>query len=344
MGLTIRVVDGPKVTANCGGALLTVEWQLAPADSGFVIQHVIFTFGDFACNDRPITRPRTFEYFEAWEVKGGVVYAGRASASTRISAANGTDFFVLPDEGEGTKGTNRIDGHVRFLPNYTLPNTFQRQKKGFPAGVLPASRTAPPGWSDAGADDHTLDVTWKCCPLAHIRPVAHGTPRPKSMPKRILQSARCFPSNDVAEIIRAVPPWAPVERAPLAEIQKHLDPLRKFPLSAIREGAELYVAYSVSTQHYGVEEMGRLYLLNRYVLAIPERVPEDQDLSFGGWVIPGDESIGSLWPFSFRNGKLRLTERFHGYAGAPYDALGEFDYFVGYGPRWKSGRRAKKLT
>jgi hypothetical protein len=131
MGLKIRVVDGPTVT-NCGGATLTVEWQLDQKDSGFVIQHVIFTWGDVDCDDDPITKPRKFEYFEAWEVKKGVVYAGRASASTRIDATQGTDFFVLPDEGEGTQGTNRIDGKVKFLPNLNLPKTFERQSRGFP--------------------------------------------------------------------------------------------------------------------------------------------------------------------------------------------------------------------
>jgi hypothetical protein len=321
--------------------LLTVEWQLAPGDSGFVIQHVVFTWGDFDCDDGPITKPRTFEYFEAWEVRSGVVYAGRASKATTINAADGTDFFVLPNEGEGTKGTNRIDGHVKFLPNFSLPSSFHRQKSGFPAGVLPASRTAPPGWNDAGANDHRLDVTWKCCPFEHTKPLVHGTPMPPRQTRIPLRAPR-FPSNAVVGIIGEVPPWAPVERASLAEIQKRLEPLRKFALSAIREGIELYVAHCVSRKRYGIEEMARLYLVNRFVLAIPERVPEEEDLSFGGWIAPTNDSAGPLWPFSVRNGRLRLTGQFRGYLGSPYDALGEFDHFIVYGPRWKSGREPKK--
>jgi len=340
MGLTIRLVEGPKVTTNCGGAMMTVEWQLAPTDSGFVIQHFIFNWGDLDCDDNPITKPRTFEYFEAWEVKGGVVYAGRASSSTRMNAANGTDFYVLPDEGRGTKGTNQIEGHVKFLPNFTLPNKFQRQKRGFPAGVLPASRTAPPGWSDAGADDHNLEVEWNCCPFERTRPTVIGTPMPRPMPKQKTLPARSFPSNPVAKSIRAMPAWAPAQVGSLAGIQKGLAPLKKFPLSAIRKGIEVYVAYNVANEHYGVEEMARLYLLNRYVLDLPERVPEDEDISFGGWIIPPDETATSLWPFSIRNGRLQLTQKFRGYAGAPYDALGEFDHFVGYGSRWAPKKAA----
>lgn len=332
MGLTIRVVEGPKVTSNCGGAMLTVEWQLAPGDSGFVIQHVTFKWGDLDCDGHPLTKPRSFEYFEAWEVKSGVVYAGKASASTRLNAANGTDFYVLPDQGQGTKGTDRIEGHVKFLPNYKLPNDFRRQKRGFPAGVLPATQTAPAGWTDAGADDHDLQVTWNCCPLEHTKPVARGTPMPKPEPKQKSVSAKGVPSHPVAKIIRAVPAWAPAQHEPATKIQERLRPLQKFPLSAIREGMELYVAFCVSNRSYNIEEMGRLFLVNRYALAIPEQIPEEQDQAFGGWIIPPDAS--PLWPFSIQNGELQLIGRFRGYAGAPYDALGEFDHFVSYGARW----------
>ena len=158
---------------------------------------------------------------------------------------------------------------------------------------------------------------------------------PRPIPKQKTLPAKCFPDNPVAKSIRAVPLWAPVQQGSLAEIQKSLDPLRRFPLSAIRKGMELYVAYSVAAEHYGVGEMGRLYLVNRYVLAIPGQIPSEQDISFGGWIVDPDLASNPLWPFSIRNGKLQLTERFKGYAGAPYDALGEFDHFVGYGPRWK---------
>src|SRR5579872_4029585 len=110
MGLTINILEGPKATTSCGGAMLTVQWQLAPGDTGYVVQHVIFTYNGHYCGYPPRKKPYTLEYFEAWRVRNGVV------------AGNGQDYFVLPDQGQDTLGTDKIEGHVKFLPNFNLPN------------------------------------------------------------------------------------------------------------------------------------------------------------------------------------------------------------------------------
>jgi hypothetical protein len=134
MGLTIKVLEGPKVTDHdsCGGAMLTVQWQLAPDDTGYVVQHVIFTLRGHDCETKPPKKPRTFEYYEAWKVEKGIV------------AANGEDHFVLEDQGEGTLGTQKIEGHVKFIPNFQLPADFKPGSVK-PAGGLPASKNAPSG-------------------------------------------------------------------------------------------------------------------------------------------------------------------------------------------------------
>jgi hypothetical protein len=148
------------------------------------------------------------------------------------------------------------------------------------------------------------------------------------------QPARGFPRNRVARIIRDIPAWAPARRVSFSEIQQHLEPLRDIALSRIRQGMEIYATHCASREHYGVEEMSRLFLVNRYVLAIPERIPPRLNVAFGGWIMPRSESVSSIWPFSMRQGKLQLTEQFWGYAGSSYDALGEFDHSIAYGPRW----------
>lgn len=322
MGLTIRVVDGPKATTSCGEAILTVEWQLDPGDTGYVVQHIIFTFRDHSCGTPPPKKPVKYEYYEAWQVVKGVV------------AANGTDYFVLPDQGQDTLGTDKIEGHVKFLPNFTLPKSF---KPGSikPAGGLPAGKNPPAGWTDAGAADHNLEVTWNCCPFERTKPVVTGTPSPKVMPRPQPPPKGRTPGSRVAKTIHDIPPWAPTPKAQAAAIEKQLAPLRNWALADMRRGIELYIAHQISIGAYGIEEMSRLFLVNRYVLAIPEELPRAEDRAFGGWLVPPGRSASPLWPFSMHNGKLKLTGRFHGYTGAPYDALGEFDHFLHYGPRWR---------
>jgi hypothetical protein len=171
---------------------------------------------------------------------------------------------------------------------------------------------------------------------------AHQAGRPwhsglGSPPMKGDQPVKGFPRNRVARIIREIPPWAPARRASLDEIEQRLEPLREIPLSAIRQGMEVYIAHSLSKERYDVEEMSRVFLVNRYVLAIPERIPATQNRAFGGWIMPSDESVTSIWPFPMWEGRLQLTGQFRGYFGAPYDALGEFDHFIGFGPRGTNG-------
>lgn len=166
-----------------------------------------------------------------------------------------------------------------------------------------------------------------------------GTPSRTADITQPTPSPRGFRGHAVVKTIHDVPPWAPASKAPAAAIEKALAPLRAFNLADIRRGMELFIAHHVSAGSYSVEQMSRLFLVNRYILAIPEQVPRAEDRAFGGWFPPGGEPSGPLWPFSLRNGKLKLTGRFQGYAGPPYDALGEFDHFLSHGPRWRSKRR-----
>jgi hypothetical protein len=341
MALKIKVIRGPKSTAHCGGAELVVEWQLGPNDIGYVVQHVVFDYGDTTCEGDPITKPRKVEYWEAWEVVYGVVYMGMNKAGANAATPGvGTDFFILADRGPETEGINTITGRVKFLSLFRLPPSWVNGPQPR-AGGLPNSGTAPPGWTDVGALTHTLVSKWNCCGDDCEEPCVTGEPTGTSLDTRTMTKKISLPQHPVARAIAEIPAWAPVAAAPLATIQRGLNALKKFSLSDVRSGIVEYINHSVAREHYGIEEMSRLFLLNRFLLAVPSAPAPRGTPVFGGWVTPSTtEGSGLMWPFSGApKGGIKLTGKFLDYFGPPHEALREFDYFINFGPRFKSRSR-----
>ncbi len=78
-----------------------------------------------------------------------------------------------------------------------------------------------------------------------------------------------------------------------------------------------------------LDQMSKLFVLNRYLFNAPSKISLRKGRSFGGWRVPYDDRTGDMrWPFTRVRGKLELTGNFRGYLGERYDALGEFDYFM----------------
>ncbi len=105
--------------------------------------------------------------------------------------------------------------------------------------------------------------------------------------------------------------------------------------ASIREAADQYYREIPTPTETNFVSLGQLYILNRYVFAVPEERPWDA-MHFGGWVTPLSPAGNSseLWPFELRDGRLQLTGGFIAYGGRPYAPLGEFDYFnTTYGRR-----------
>lgn len=83
---------------------------------------------------------------------------------------------------------------------------------------------------------------------------------------------------------------------------------------------------------FDLYEAGGVYLLLRLAFILPENLPRDQARVFGGWrhpsVGPYDKPFDLQWPVRpAGDGRLRI-ERFTGYFGKGYDAIGEYDYFA----------------
>jgi RHS repeat-associated protein len=145
---------GEKVKGSCGLASSEVQWQINAKVDGYIIQHIKGEAKVTDCTGKAVvSRNPNTEYWESWGVRAGKVYMGNSVIPSY------KDRFILQSEGSGTKGTLKITGKVSFKKDYKLPSWGSVEG----AGDLPASRTAPPGWDDAVAGSHTLEVVFDCC-------------------------------------------------------------------------------------------------------------------------------------------------------------------------------------
>ncbi len=78
-----------------------------------------------------------------------------------------------------------------------------------------------------------------------------------------------------------------------------------------------------------------LYLFFRVIFQLPSDSPRDKAKVFGGWIHPSIPSVGEeisnfnlSWPVMIKNNQEIIVQRFTGYFGKGYDAIGEYDYFI----------------
>ena len=91
------------------------------------------------------------------------------------------------------------------------------------------------------------------------------------------------------------------------------------------------------------EGKARIFLLNRFAFAVPERWPADPNMSFGEFVPPADKNgVNLLWPLEKdEKGRLVLKPaRIEAYVGPGYDGLADFDFMAKTFPRRGEGRQA----
>jgi len=102
------------------------------------------------------------------------------------------------------------------------------------------------------------------------------------------------------------------------------------------ERRELIAAYSAAHCYPELVafEASGLYVMMRVLFELPAVVPRDQARDFGGWLHPsraGDGGYPLGWPVRVEGYTVHLAA-FAGYAGGGWDALGEYDYFIGKFP------------
>ena len=143
----------------------------------------------------------------------------------------------------------------------------------------------------------------------------------------------------VEEIIRLCPLWTELavdDKLQRNKMTKELKRLQQYDLRTIRDGMASYIK-KANYSSYTVKQMGQLFVLNRFLFAVPDELPLGSIPFFGGWDVPVNGGmVNSSWPWSFnqRTQKICLTGLFSGYSGDQFLALEEFDYL-----RARFGRR-----
>ena len=154
--LVKRTTVGPRDN-GCGGFRWGTIFSIAnatAATNGFVVQKLQFDLQRTNCDGTSNNFQKT--YWEAWQVRGGVVFIG-TSASRHDSDGVGDNFQVPSTAG---RGVNREEGNAKFIPNYTAPLSWGRIPE---AGSLPATTAEPAGWSEAGAFRRVIQSRFNCC-------------------------------------------------------------------------------------------------------------------------------------------------------------------------------------
>lgn len=348
-GIQINVVSGPRALSNCGSAEWQVRWSLNNmGQTGWIIQHVKFVpeVTDCTGNEKTPVNSDGLEYWESWEVRNGGIWVGFATNGW----AHHADTFRTANEGEGTKGKVSIIGRVRFYSNYNLtvpPWGYAVHQ----AGSLPTIQTRPTCWTDSGARKHELEVTWCCCPEGRFN-TRTGTDTSRTdfigVIRRLLGmiiktvSIEKLPMNDqtfskevtnLIKLISEMPAWSDLfvdNKNERGNVPEFLQQIALVSTENIRQAMSAYVEISKNSEMgYDVSAMSRLYVLNRYLFNVPDKV-ESQKTRFGAFSgIPTEaNTINELWPLSMNtNGKLILEGKFSGYFGESYLAVQEFDYF-----------------
>ena len=125
------------------------------------------------------------------------------------------------------------------------------------------------------------------------------------------------------------------------DLLKRIDAVALEDTVVLRDALERYVSKRQAEDNYSIGEMGKLFILNRYLFNVPSSSELKQASFFGTLVLRDSENeryVNLLWPLKIENnGKLTLVGEFSGYFGPDFRAVEEFDYF-----NRRFGRRVEK--
>jgi RHS repeat-associated protein len=170
----VPALEAPKTVAgptagNCGQFTWTIQWLLnINSDAGgWIIQNVSVAFSVTDCDDDAIdvkkatsgaVDPAWWPLWEAWEVAEGSNTTTYADAGDVMD-----DTYAMPSFGDCTRGTITITGSADYYEGLTLPSSFVATDKP-PAYILPSTQTNPNLGAGSGAVQHSVTLSWNCCP------------------------------------------------------------------------------------------------------------------------------------------------------------------------------------
>ena len=335
--LSIEVLDDVHSTSNCGGMDFRVRWHVDGQANGAIIQHIITKDNVRKCDGSPIDVSDD-EFYEAWQVRNGVVYIGVSDDIHEF------DSFVRGPAGDNTKGFHFLKGTVEFIEGYEIlidPFGPWKQNDIAAAHELPTTRVKPKEFDEATALIHASEDRWNCCggpgafrtAVGRVLPAEFRYERKEEPPKKAGDSGKPKGEGEwrMLRELRAMPPWSDLKARDKKGRQTVERTLKRLSAASTKSLRRVLAAYmNELNKCSGIAEMSRLFVANRYLFAVPARLPLDSPILSGWRGIPQTEdSIDPLWPWSeSRKGDLTLTGVYAGYQGDQFRALREFDYFL----------------
>ncbi|CAN5871367.1 hypothetical protein BH11VER1_BH11VER1_32260 [soil metagenome] len=162
--ITYKIVTAPVKIDDWGAAKFELTWKVHSTTlDGWIVQQVEITGSYVDKAGATITAAEKYgktSYWEAWEVKGGKVYAG---ATSKSAVVGGRDGYTTLSGGEDSEGNWQVTGTVVFAPPTSDPSSWGTI--GNQAGGLPSTSSEPTWWANAlghgnSMFQHTLSVSW----------------------------------------------------------------------------------------------------------------------------------------------------------------------------------------
>jgi hypothetical protein len=149
-----------------------------------------------------------------------------------------------------------------------------------------------------------------------------------------LKDARHINHKDDTVILRGLPDWSEQDDSPVADygvVPRVAAGLARLGEVDRRAEVEWYSS-AFCFPRLSISEASGLYVLLRVMFDLPHAFPLAETKVFGGWIHPsiGKDPFDLSWPVTVSpDHRVATIAPFVGYRGKGYDAVGEYDYFLG---------------
>lgn len=334
--VTVSTDSGPTST-NCGGFDWRVKFDLKNPSKGggWIVQEIEIKNNIKNC-DGTDNNVSTIHYWEAWEIKDK---QSAPDLSRNTLGLTFDDMWVEPDH-PNTRNYQDNRGKVRYFEGVNLPATMVANNPAVPgAGILHADTVAPPFWNNGASNtDHNLYVSWNCCDTAFVSELRTTPSTSVRGVDKLEFHDKIKESATVPYLIQSIPSWlGGYDKSKTADLIQIGAKLSVLTDHEIRDGIQEFSSVYSGANDY-LWQISKVYLLLRVLFDVPANIPINQAKVFGGWGHPSagtGNTFNLLWPLEMSmDSTLNVVGGFSGYYGAPYDAVGEYDYFSeGFGRR-----------
>lgn len=140
--------------------------------------------------------------------------------------------------------------------------------------------------------------------------------------------------SNLVDLIKSCPDWSSIGReeqiyqTAVNTLQTKLKLIADNDTETIRKAVSNYSNEQISRHTFDAAEKARLFLLNRYIFNVPDRI-ESELPPYIGWKLVAVPPLNPLWPITKVDieGNLNLDIKPLTYTGQYYSPLAEFDYF-----------------